>query len=264
MHRLTIGCLLTTTIFVLATPIAAATTSWERVEVPEHFVDDQGVERFPSCSGGPQPTGTPVPQIADTDYAFFLFLCNPSKLAIFFDGGGACWDANTCIGSALLGASVYSQTVDETVEGLNMSRGLGDLDNPDNPIAGYTQVFIPYCSGDLHTGASDTVYTLNTDFGPLNWTIKHRGADNVAAVLDWLTDYYADEVGRAPRKVFLSGASAGGYGVLYNYPAVAELLSRRTRTRVLVDAANGVINQDFYDRALTSGGVWGTKPTSRD
>jgi hypothetical protein len=261
MTRLILGLLLAGIIAISATPAAAADeTSWVRIDVPGHFVDNNGVKRSPSCSGGPELIDTPfgeVPQPANTDYAFFVRPGKPSKLAIFFDGGGACWDANTCVGSAVLGASIYSQTVDETVEGLNASEGLGDFDNPENPIADYTQVFIPYCTGDLHTGAADTEYTLPPELGSLNWTIHHRGADNVAAVLDWLTDYYTNEVGRAPGKVFLSGASAGGYGVLYHYPAVAALLPWYTKTRVLVDAANGVINQDFYNRALTPNGVWG-------
>ncbi len=257
MTRLISSLLLATMITLSAPAVANADTSWERIDVPDHFVDEQGVDRYPSCSGGPEPTGGPFPAVADTDYAFFVRPGNPLKLAIFWDGGGACWDANTCLGSALLGSSIYSQTVDETVEDLNASQGLGDFDNPENPIADYTQVFIPYCSGDLHTGASDTEYAIDTPLGPLAWTIHHRGADNVAAVLDWLKDYYREEVGRAPKKVFLSGASAGGYGVLYNYPAVAALLPWHTETRVMVDAANGVINQDFYDRALTTNGVWG-------
>ena len=86
--------------------------------------------------------------------------------------------------------------------------------------------------------------------------MHHRGYDNVAFVLDWLTEYYETEIGRAPREVFLTGASAGGYGVLYGTPAFVERLPWYTRTRVLVDASNGVITQDFYDRALTPGGVW--------
>ena len=255
MHRRVSGFLLSTIIVLVAAPAGSTETSWERIHVPDYFVDDHGIERRPSCSGGPELVATSAgvfPQAADKQYAFFFRPGNPSKLAIFWDGGGACWDANTCIGTALQGAPIYSLTVDETVDSLNASEGLGKLSEPDNPIADYTQVFIPYCSGDLHTGAADTVYSL----GPVSWTIHHRGADNVAAVLDWVNDYYRDQVGSAPRKVFLSGASAGGYGVLYGYPAVAARLPWYTKVRVLVDAANGVINQDFYDRALTPDGVW--------
>ena len=245
-----------------AASIVYAETDWIQIDASEPFTDRNGVQRAPSGSGGPVLTMTPaglVPVPADTDFSFFFREGDPDKLAVLWDGGGACWDAITCVGSALLGVPLYSQTVDETPEELAANGGLGDSLNPANPIRDYTQVFIPYCSADLHAGARDFTYlhTAPSTGTVTPWTIHHRGYDNVVAVLEWLTDYYQVEVGRAPSDVFLAGASAGGYGVLYNYPAVAELFPRGTKTRVLVDAANGVINQDFFDRALTPNGVWG-------
>ncbi len=249
---------------VLATaPLSAAVAGggWVEIDASAPFTDRNGIERTPLCSGGPEllptPAG-PVPVAADTDFSFFFRAGDPRKLVIVWDGGGACWDANTCIGTALAGSPIYTQTVDETVADLDAAQGLGDRDNPDNPLGDYTQVLIPYCSGDTHLGGTSTTYVYTAPDGTtLPWTIHHRGYDNVVAVLDWLADYYRNDVGRPPSRVFLSGASAGGYGVLYAYPAVADWLPRRTRVRTLVDAANGVINQDFFDRALTPGGVWG-------
>lgn len=244
------------------TSTAQAEPGWIQIDASDPFVDQDGVARAPSCSGGPVmtvlPDGNVVPLPANTDFSFFFRAGDPDKLAIFWDGGGACWDPNTCVGSALAGSPIYNQTVDETVDGLNAAPGLADFLNPANPIRDYTQIFIPYCSGDLHAGARDETYFLNTpDGNTIPWMIHHRGYDNVVAVLEWVADYYRNDIGRAPGDVFLSGASAGGYGVLYGYPAVAKLLPRHTRTRVLVDAANGVINQDFFDRALAPNGVWG-------
>lgn len=239
---------------------AQAGEGWIRIDAPAGFEDRSGVTRQPSCSGGPELVETPigvVPQPADPSYAFFVRHGDPRKLAILFDGGGACWDPNTCVAAAALGIPTYSVKVDETIDELNMADGIGDLGNPDNPIADYTQVFIPYCTGDLHTGSNEALYTAALPDGTvLSWPIRHRGYDNVAFVLDWLRSYYESEVGSPPRDVFLAGASAGGYGVLFGYPAVAELLPWSTRVRVLVDAANGVITQDFYDRALAPGGAW--------
>lgn len=63
---------------------------------------------------------------------------NPRKLLIVMDGGGACWDATTCIGTPLLGASSYSQTVDETPASLAGAGGVLDGDNPENPYSDYT------------------------------------------------------------------------------------------------------------------------------
>ena len=152
------------------------------------------------------------------------------------------------------GDPVYDPAVDETPAALDAAGGLGDRNNPDNPVADYFQVIIPYCTGDLHTGSRDTQYTL-PGFG--TWTIHHRGYDNFTAVLEWLAEYYAVNVGHPPREVFVTGASAGGYGAFFAYPAIDEMLPWWTRKRAFSDSANGIINQDFYDRALTPGGVWG-------
>lgn len=250
-----IGLLFSSALFGQTVP------SWQQIDASAPFIDSNGVPRTPGCSGGPVLTPTPigiVPVPADTSFSFFFRPGNPDKLAIVWDGGGSCWDPNTCVGSALLGDATYSLTVDETVEALNAAPGLGDSFNPENSIRDYTQILIPYCTADLHTGSSDTQYFYEAPDGSvIPWTIQHRGYDNVIAALEWVQDYYDNDVGRAPSRVFLAGASAGGYGVLYGYPAVADRLPSRTRTQVLVDAANGVINQDFYDRALTPSGVWG-------
>jgi len=123
-------------------------------------------------------------------------------------------------------------------------------------------VFIPYCSGDVHWGSKDTLYHLPLPGGStLPWLIHHRGYDNVAAVLHWLRSYYRDVVGRAPSQAVLAGFSAGGYGALFAFPALKKMLPASTKTFLLADAANGILTEDFYQRALggraVSGGVWG-------
>ena len=229
-----------------------AESGWQQVDASAPFVDSNGKPRFPSCSGAPEPPFFVTP--SPTDFSFFYREGNPDKLVIAFDGGGACWDALTCLGSVVAGDAVYSPIVNEVPAELDAGGGLADRDNPDNPVADYFQVLIPYCTGDLHTGARDTQYTLPV-LG--TWTIHHRGYDNVVAVLEWLIDYYSHQVGRAPREVFVTGASAGGYGAFFAYPAIDALLPRWTRKRAFSDSANGIINQDFYDRALAPDGVWG-------
>lgn len=243
---------------------AWAENPWIRIDLNEPFTDSSGVPRQPSCSGGPIPTGNPIIPIApaDTQFAFFLRKANPRKLLIALDGGGACWDANTCIGTALAGDPIYQLTVNETPETLAQAGGIADLDNPHNPFANYTQVFIPYCTGDTHLGSKDTTYDFVFNGMPLPWTIHHRGYDNLLSVLRELSAYYQD-IGFAPAKTVVLGGSAGGYGGLLALPAVKALLPHRTRTYLLADSANGVINDDFYQRAIggltVSGGVWGVE-----
>jgi hypothetical protein len=172
--------------------------AWQQIDVPGSFTDRNNILREPSCSGGPKviPGGVIA---ADTELSFFFRAGDPRKLLIALDGGGACWDPNTCVGSALLGDPIYELEVDETPESLSEIGGIAELDNPSNPLRDYTQVFIPYCSGDVHWGSKDTVYLFTGPDGTtLPWLIHHRGFDNVVAVLEWLRNYYQSEVGRAP------------------------------------------------------------------
>lgn len=234
---------------------------WQQVDASSPFIDAQGIPREPACSGGPQITATGQLQPADTRFSFFIRQGNPRKLLIALDGGGACWDANTCIGSALAGQAVYNPTVDESAQSLATLGGIADLDNPENPLSDYTQVFVPYCTGDIHWGSRDTQYVFTLpDNSQIPWTIHHRGFDNNLAVLKWLRDYYKD-LGVAPKKVVLAGSSAGGYGVLLVLPSVKQWLSKRTRTYMIADSANGVLSDSFYEAALggqaLSGGNWG-------
>jgi hypothetical protein len=233
-------------------PQALAGDGWKQVDASAPFIDRNGKARFPSCSGAPEPPFFVTP--SPTEFSFFYREGDPRKLVIAFDGGGACWDTLTCLGSVVAGDPVYDPVIDETPADLDAAGGLADRDNPDNPVSEYFQVFIPYCTGDLHTGSRDTQYTLP---GLGTRTIHHRGYDNVVAVLEWLIDYYTHVIGQSPTDVFVTGASAGGYGAFFAYPAIDELLPWWTRKRAFSDSANGVINQDFYNRALTPEGVWG-------
>ena len=241
--------------------LAFAESDWQQIDASASFVDRNGIPREPGCSGGPELTASGI-QPSDTQFSFFIRVGNPRKLLIALDGGGACWDANTCIGSALAGDPIYEPVVDETPDSLANAGGLGDINNPENPFSDYTQVFVPYCTGDIHWGSKDTqyVYTL-PDNSQLPWTIHHRGFDNNVAVLEWLLNYYQTEIGFAPKKVILAGSSAGGYGVLLALPALKQLLPITTRTYMLADSANGVVTESFYETALggyaVSGGNWG-------
>ena len=206
----------------------------------------------PSCSGGPELLDGEV-VAASTDYYFFVQKGNPNKLLIGLDGGGACWDADTCIGSPLTGQSTYTVALDETPDRLADAEGLFDSRNPENPFHNYTKVFIPYCSGDVHWGSKDKMYVL--DLGPgvqLPWLIHHRGTDNVLAVLDWLQKHgrmqYGIDFGRA-QDVTVTGASAGGYGANVAFGYVAEM-TPGARLNLISDAAIGVLTEGFYRTAI--------------
>lgn len=216
----------------------------------------------PSCSGGPvmTPTG-PVP--GDTQYSFFIKRGNPNKLLVAFDGGGACWNKETCIGSVLAGSPTYSRVVDETPETLAQGGGLIDDRNPSNPYKEYTKIFVPYCTADVHFGARDTTYVLPiSPTASIPWTIRHRGSENMIAVLDWLQRNGRSrqiDLGRV-RDLTVTGLSAGAYGSLNGFGFFAQA-TPRARHNLIADAGIGVSRPEFYGVALypDATSAWGAQ-----
>lgn len=245
MFRTSLARISLSILLLLVGPFATAQPGWQQVHPLPSFVDRDGTLRHTGCSN--------APFSPSADFSFFFREGNPRRLVIGFDGGGACWDSLTCVGSVLNEDPVYETVVDETPALLDGLGGLFDRDNPENPLSDALQVLIPYCTGDLHMGSNDQVYILDD----VPHTIRHRGYDNVVAVLEWLTHYYANTAGARPKQVFVTGASAGGYGAQFAYPEIDSRLPAAARKRVLSDSAIGVINADFYNRALAPGGVWG-------
>ena len=207
----------------------------------------------PMCAGGPVPTAE-GPVVAPTQYSFFIKRGNPERLVVALDGGGACWDADTCVGSPLSAeGSSYSEVVDETPQTLAQGEGLLDDRNPANPYKSYTKVFIPYCTGDVHWGSKDTTYVLPLPNGDtLPWLIHHHGSDNLLAVLHWLQSHTHRDSRIDLRKLkdlSVVGTSAGGYGTLLAFPYFAQE-ARRARLDLIADAAIGVLTNTFYRTAL--------------
>jgi len=136
---------------------------------------------------------------------------NPSPTAgapllVFFMGGGACWNALTCLGGT---ASNVASEVGAAEISADVPRvaALFDRDAQTNPFRDASFVFVPYCTGDIHAGDSERTYTLLTK----SVTIKHRGARNADAILKRLLATYP-----APPKIWVTGASGGGYGAMLN------------------------------------------------
>lgn len=139
-----------------------------------------------------------------TPYTFYARPGDPSKLLIYFQGGGACWNDETC--------APNSGLFDEVVvgdEGNNYSQGIFDPTNGENPLADYSTVLVTYCTGDYHTGDQGVEYSTGL--------VEHRGAVNAEAAIDFAREAFggADEV-------VVAGCSAGGIGALYHLPTIAR------------------------------------------
>jgi hypothetical protein len=139
---------------------------------------------------------------------------NPSasgtRVLIYLEGGGACWDALTCytLQTAANFVTGYSQTnfeaesTDTTY--LALPGGFFDRTASANPFQDYSYVYVPYCTGDVFSG--NNVTTLGTN------TAHFVGYANVAAVLSRVVPTFS-----TADRVVLAGSSAGGYGALHNW-----------------------------------------------
>lgn len=171
-----------------------------------------------------------------TPYSFFVFPGDSEKVVVDFIGGGACWDASTCSPES----ATFSDSIDDLREQAHDLQGVYRREHEGNPYRGWTHVVIPYCTGDVHWGDNDVVYQRANG---TSFTVRHRGATNTRAVLDWLRENHP-----TPRDVVVTGCSAGSYGSIYWAPHVARQYPD-AHIAQFGDAGAGVLTPDFLARA---------------
>jgi hypothetical protein len=145
-------------------------------------------------------------------FAFWARSGAPDRLLVFFQGGGGCWDYRSCAA----GSTFFDDDVDA---GDDPSSGAGvlDLDDPRNPFRGWSVLFVPSCTGDVYAG--DAVRTYRS--GDAAVTIHHRGHVNATAALEWMFRRVPD-----PRRVFVTGCSAGSVGSILHAPRILRQYPR--------------------------------------
>jgi hypothetical protein len=144
-------------------------------------------------------------------YAFWIRRGNPKKLLVFFQGGGGCFSVETC----RPGSRWFDDRID-AFDDPGSSSGVLDLVDARNPFRDYSMVFIPSCSGDVHTG------TRVVEYGP--YRVQQKGYFNAQAALRRAFRDFP-----AATRVFVTGCSAGSVGSAFHADAV---LSRYPKARV--------------------------------
>jgi hypothetical protein len=130
-------------------------------------------------------------------------------LLIYLNGGGACWDKDTCSGGY-----VETLTRQETATDWAGGTGIQNSQDPTNPFAkDYNVITVPYCTGDAYTGGATVDY--GTSAQP--FVVHHQGYQNIKLVLSAVKQLYPD-----PDKVVLLGCSAGGIGAYVHERNLAD------------------------------------------
>ncbi|MCH8499406.1 MAG: pectinacetylesterase family protein [Marinobacter sp.] len=163
-------------------------------------------------------------------YKFFVNrVPNTSNTVLYFEGGGACWDYESCSGqSGIRGARNPNGIPDDYMSLLNPGASLASPFvvrlHPWSRVKtqSWNMVYVPYCTGDIYSG--DTVAIYEDPAGeaePLVW--HHNGLRNGRAVMAWLRDNL-----QRSGQMLSTGCSAGGVGSLTSYEVVrADLAATR-------------------------------------
>ena len=120
---------------------------------------------------------------------------NSTKLLIYLEGGGACFNATTCGGVPKSWAPVDSSLT--AISG----RQLFSRSDP-NPFKDWNIVYVPYCSGDTFTGSAMSGFMGQPQVGYLNY---FKFLQRMIGTFKNMTE------------VVLSGSSAGGFGIAWNW-----------------------------------------------
>ena len=199
----------------------------------QETVEYEGRTLEPSCLTFPVGSGG--------DYDNFSFFVkrgangNENKVFVHLEGGGACWDYNSCFvaqttdpnvqvygecnanvcenGSAATNGQACADDTDclgddNANQLLNPGApGFFDFSDPQNPWHDWTIVWIPTCGGDVFSGdAADQSYSG----GIPNMTrpVRHRGFQNAKVAEKFVREHFLD-----PDELVVSGLSAGSAGL---------------------------------------------------
>ena len=168
-------------------------------------------------------------------FSYFVHKASPSKVMFFFEGGGACFSAETCDPAN----PAYKQSVG-TGAG---SEGIFDFANPLNPFADYSIVYVPYCTGDVHVG------NTTHDYGN-GVVVNHKGYVNGTTALDKLAELFPDTA-----ELVVTGESAGSVPSPLYAGLAADLLPN-ARITVLGDGSGAYPDIPAINAVI--GDSWGT------
>ena len=165
-----------------------------------------------------------------SQYKFFVYPTGSPNVVIMLEGGGACWDYDTCSGRAgVLGAANPNGIPDDYIAQFKAryvspivngaDPGLPGRARTDLATKGWNVVYMPYCTGDVHIGNNDAVYVDPTGAQPpLTW--RHHGYQNTRLATDWLHARFP-----AIGKLLVTGFSAGGIGTSAAYWFIRNTLA---------------------------------------
>jgi hypothetical protein len=147
-----------------------------------------------------------------TQYKFFVNYSDKSdNLAVVLEPGGACWDYESCTGeSGIRGAANVDGLKDDHWKLAPFISPFLNRNFEGVPTTDWNYVYVPYCTGDVHTGNNVANYT-SVD-GTKTVEFHHDGHHAMQEIVSWIDGNFTN----VP-KLFVTGCSAGGAGSAVDY-----------------------------------------------
>lgn len=168
-----------------------------------------------------------------------------NALLVYMNGGGACADSFFCglnpknVNEDLPIELLVGGTIN-LVTGPNQSRQVAPNEgvfkkDPRNPVGNWNMIYIPYCTGDIHSG-------VNKDITIPGVTGKQQfvGYTNYGLFLNSFGPSYTNT-----KRVLLTGSSAGGFGALFNFDRTQQFFDPYS-IKVTTISDSGVPLRDPY------------------
>jgi hypothetical protein len=155
-----------------------------------------------------------------------------SKLMIYLEGGGACMSPHFCDhnppnmnqvfpGGSLNGESFGGSLVTQSGLQAPYADGIFDNTNAANPFQNWSEVYVPYCTGDAHFGTNANAQ-LPDGINPFQTNTWHFvGYLNMQKFIGRLVPTFP-----AVDQVVLTGSSAGGLGAGLNFGMVQDAFGK--------------------------------------
>jgi hypothetical protein len=163
-----------------------------------------------------------------SEAGLFIRFTDSNRLLIFFEGGGACTSAGFCNFNPANVNQVLSGT-GETVIGSALGAvagrqqpgayqagevtGIFSADRSENPFRDWNMVYIPYCTGDVHSGTRQAASVPGVATPQ-----KFVGHFNTRTFIGRLVPTF--EAGL--ERVIVTGSSAGSFGAALNFSMISD------------------------------------------
>jgi len=148
----------------------------------------------------------------NSQYKFWTNFSNTSdNLVVVLEPGGACWDYDSCTGvTGVMGAANPNGLPDDHYNLAPFISPFLNRGDDTSPSIDWNYVYVPYCTGDVHTGNATADY--ENDDGTDGVIFHHDGHSDMEKITAWIDSQFT----HVP-KMLVTGCSAGGVGALVNY-----------------------------------------------